>query len=146
MRLIDADALLKDISAAKECGGMDEIVAGTLRRYILRQPVIAHPNKWISTDKRTPQFMKLERWSMHVDHEWCQSCKINPAYWMPLPKPPKGSEDVAFSATTESGCEYCSGDPMRPLDWQYGLDHIFPDYKYCPMCGRRVRGDEMQTD
>lgn len=110
MRLIDADALLKDISAARECGGMDEIVAGTLRRYILRQPVIAHPNKWISTDKRTPQFMKdvlvmfengvmcvgftygpsqLERWSMHVDDEWCQSCKINPVYWMPLPKPPK---------------------------------------------------------
>ena len=35
-------------------------------------------------------------------------------------------------------CEYCCGDPMRPLDWQYGLDHIFPDYKYCPMCGRKV--------
>lgn len=27
-------------------------------------------------------------------------------------------------------CEYCCGEPMRPLDWQYGLDHIFPDYKY----------------
>lgn len=37
-------------------------------------------------------------------------------------------------------CEYCSGDPMRPLDWQYGLDHIFPDYKYCPMCGRYLKG------
>lgn len=43
-------------------------------------------------------------------------------------------------------CEYCCGEPMRPLDWQYGLDHVFPDYKYCPMCGRRVRGDEMQTN
>lgn len=49
--------------------------------------------------------------------------------------------------TPESNeCEYCCGEPMRPLDWQYGLDHIFPDYKYCPMCGRKVRGDEMQTD
>ena len=50
MRLIDADALLKDISVARECGGMDEIVAGTLRRYILRQPVIAQPNEWISME------------------------------------------------------------------------------------------------
>ena len=120
MRLIDADALLKDISLAKKCGRMDEIVAGTLRGYILRQPVIAHPNKWISTDKRTPQFMKdvlvmfengvmcvgftygpsqLERWSMHVDHEWCQSCKINPAYWMPLPKPPKKGKEELKDAT-----------------------------------------------
>lgn len=48
-------------------------------------------------------------------------------------------EDIAKNATTESECEYCSGEPMKPLDWQYGLDHIFPDYKYCPMCGRRVR-------
>ena len=41
--------------------------------------------------------------------------------------------------TLSNYCEYCSGDPMRSLDWQYGLDHIFPDYKYCPMCGRKVR-------
>lgn len=41
--------------------------------------------------------------------------------------------------TLSNDCEYCSGEPMRPLDWQYGLYHIFPDYKYCPMCGRRVQ-------
>ena len=47
---------------------------------------------------------------------------------------------VLENETSESNeCEYCSGDPMKPLDWQYGLDHIFPDYKYCPMCGRRVQ-------
>ena len=45
----------------------------------------------------------------------------------------------APTITLSNDCEYCSGEPMRPLDWQYGLDHIFPDYKYCPMCGRRVR-------
>ena len=50
MRMVDADALLKDISAARECDGMDEIVAGTLRRYILRQPVIAQPNEWINME------------------------------------------------------------------------------------------------
>lgn len=43
------------------------------------------------------------------------------------------------TVTLSNDCEYCSGEPMRPLDWQYGLDHISPDYKYCPMCGRRVR-------
>ena len=41
--------------------------------------------------------------------------------------------------TLANDCEYCCGEPMRPLDWQYGLDHIFPDYKYCPMCGKKVR-------
>lgn len=112
MRLIDVDALLKDISAARECGGMDEIVAGTLRRYILRQPVIAQPNEWISTDKCTPEPMKdvlvmfengimcvgftyydyrlLNRWSIHIDHALYQPCPINPKYWTLLPKPPKG--------------------------------------------------------
>ena len=27
------------------------------------------------------------------------------------------------------------------LDWKYGLDHTFPDYNYCPMCGRKL-GDK----
>ena len=37
-----------------------------------------------------------------------------------------------------SGCEYCQGDECSPLSWKYGLDHIFPDYKFCPMCGRKI--------
>lgn len=37
------------------------------------------------------------------------------------------------------GCEYCDDDGFcPPLDWKYGLDHIFPDYKYCPICGRKL--------
>lgn len=49
--------------------------------------------------------------------------------------------DAAENEPPESNeCEYCCGEPMRPLDWQYGLDHIFPDYKYCPMCGRYLKG------
>lgn len=48
--------------------------------------------------------------------------------------------DTIENTTHESNeCEYCCGEPMRPLDLQYELDHIFPDYKYCPMCGRRVQ-------
>lgn len=45
MKLIDADKLLDDITAAKECGGMGAIVAGTLRRYVTRQPTLTPPNE-----------------------------------------------------------------------------------------------------
>lgn len=42
------------------------------------------------------------------------------------------------------GCEYCLPQcgpkpPSPPLDWQYGLNDILPDYKFCPMCGRKMR-------
>lgn len=37
------------------------------------------------------------------------------------------------------GCVYCLDDCCAPLDWEYGLDHILPDYKFCPMCGKRLR-------
>ena len=71
MRLIDADVLLKDISEARECGGMDEIVAGTLRRYILRQPVIAQPNEWINMEDRPPEFPGF------LDHIMVITCDKN---------------------------------------------------------------------
>ena len=45
MRPIDADKLLDDITAAKECGGMGAIVAGTLRRYVMRQPTLTPQNE-----------------------------------------------------------------------------------------------------
>ena len=36
------------------------------------------------------------------------------------------------------GCEYCD-DPCSPrLDWEYGIDHILPDYGFCPMCGKPI--------
>ena len=41
------------------------------------------------------------------------------------------------------GCEYCSGD-CPPLDWQFGLDHILPNYKYCPMCGAPMTDEAVQ--
>lgn len=41
---------------------------------------------------------------------------------------------------TLDGCEYCADpDGILPLDWMYGLDHIFPNYRFCPMCGRELR-------
>ena len=136
-------------------------------------PTLTPSNEWINMEDRPPEFpgfldhimvvtynknghvMPMVRERILVGYGWMERWLFpwNEIYdgpeithWMSLPEPPKCTEDVAFSATTKSGCEYCSGEPMRPLDWQYGLDHIFPDYKYCPMCGRRVRGDEMQTD
>ena len=164
MRMIDADAVLdryyEEFEKQDICDGSQD--RDWLMRCIEEAPTLTPPNEWISTDKCTPEPMKdvlvmfengimcvgftyydyrlLNRWSIHIDHALYQPCPINPKYWTLLPKPPKGTEDVAFSATTKSGCEYCSGDPMRPLDWQYGLDHIFPDYKYCPMCGRYLKG------
>lgn len=46
------------------------------------------------------------------------------------------------AAPVSHGCEYCLDDDCPPLDWEYGLDHIFPDYKFCPMCGRLMEGAE----
>ena len=45
MRAIDADKMLDDITAAEEHGGMGAIVAGTLRRYVMRQPTLTPPNE-----------------------------------------------------------------------------------------------------
>ena len=44
-RPIDADRLLDDITAAEEHGGMGAVVAGTLRRYVMRQPTLTPPNE-----------------------------------------------------------------------------------------------------
>lgn len=54
------------------------------------------------------------------------------------------ADEVAYNALQEridreKGCEYCSDDYCPPLDWQYGLDHILPDYCFCPMCGRKIK-------
>lgn len=56
MKLIDADKLLDDITAAKECGGMGAIVAGTLRRYVTRQPTLTPQNEWVSVEDRLPEY------------------------------------------------------------------------------------------
>ena len=55
-RMIDADKLLDDITAAEEHGGMGAVVAGTLRRYVMRQPTLTPPNEWVSVDERLPEY------------------------------------------------------------------------------------------
>ena len=34
------------------------------------------------------------------------------------------------------GCTFCLDDAAPALDWVFGLDHVLPGYRYCPMCGR----------
>lgn len=54
-RPIDADRLLDDITEAEEHGGMGAVVAGTLRRYVMRQPTLTQPNEWVSVEERLPE-------------------------------------------------------------------------------------------
>ena len=53
-RPIDADRLLDDITAAEEHGGMGAVVAGTLRRYVMRQPTLTPPNEWVRVEDAVP--------------------------------------------------------------------------------------------
>ena len=50
-RMIDADKLLDDITAAEEHGGMGAVIAGTLRRYVMRQPTLTPPNEPLTLDE-----------------------------------------------------------------------------------------------
>lgn len=50
-RMIDADELLDDITAAEEHGGMGAVIAGTLRRYVIRQPTLTPPNEPLTLEQ-----------------------------------------------------------------------------------------------
>lgn len=50
-RAIDGDKLLDDITAAEEHGGMGAVIAGTLRRYVMRQPILTPPNEPLTLDE-----------------------------------------------------------------------------------------------
>ena len=53
-------------------------------------------------------------------------------------------EDKALAARLDVGCPWCD-DPCVPrLDWEAGLDHILPDYQYCPMCGRPMTHEALE--
>ena len=44
-RAMDVDKLLDDITAAEGHGGMGAVIAGTLKRYVMRQPILTPPNE-----------------------------------------------------------------------------------------------------
>lgn len=86
------------------------------------------------TNREAIEYIELE----------CHTCK---GFYAPeneciaVPQDCFESKRHAISALQEreergKGCECCCDE-----DWKYGLDHIFPDYKYCPMCGRKL-GDK----
>ena len=102
-RPIDADRLLDDITAAEEHGGMGAVVAGTLRRYVMRQPTLTPPNEWVSVEDAVPDpgvrvlaangsfvgeaYMASNgAWMRHDGFPWNVDC------WMPMPdrRPPEG--------------------------------------------------------
>ena len=69
-RPIDADRLLDDITAAEEHGGMGAVVAGTLRRYVMRQPTLTQPNELLTLeqvremDGEPVWFDTIKRWGI----------------------------------------------------------------------------------
>ena len=64
--LISRKALLEDIKAAKENGGMGAVVADTLSRYVKRQPAV---------DARP---VVHGRWKWTFGKPYCESCALLP--------------------------------------------------------------------
>ena len=110
-RVIDVDKLLDDITAAEEHGGMGAVIAGTLKRYVMRQPILTPPNEWVSVEDRLPEVgqevlvywwntsQKAEHFELtHYDGDhWflldnTERPWIVVVAWMPLAAPPKKEE------------------------------------------------------
>ena len=108
-RAIDVDKLLDDITAAEEHGGMGAVIAGTLKRYVMRQPILTPPNEWVSVEERLPEekqrvIVRCERVGTSVGWilwgNWMAD--IGPdagkvTHWMPLPAPPGNGAAVTYS-------------------------------------------------
>lgn len=76
MRMIDADKLIDDITAAEKHSGMGAVVAGTLRRYVMRQPTLTPPN-----DPLTPNELR----EMNGEPVWGKSLITDkPGEWFIL--------------------------------------------------------------
>ena len=104
---IEREALLEDIQAAVENGGMGSMVAGALKRYVTRVPAadVAPVQKWIPVTERLPEEEGLYLVAVVNDHErrysktawyhghgnWFLHQKVT--NWMPLPEPPKEESD-----------------------------------------------------
>ena len=82
-RMIDADELLDDITAAEEHGGMGAVIAGTLRRYVIRQPTLTPPNEPL-----TCEGCACKEYSR--DSYPCNSCFRNDETLSDQYRPPEG--------------------------------------------------------
>ena len=125
-RMIDAGGLCDNLTDIY--GGEDRLVClKDVLDLIANMPTIVQPNEWINMEDRTPEFpgfldhimvvtcdkngyvMPMVRERTLVGYEWVERWLYpwNKIYdgpeithWMPLPKPPKVTEDVAENATT----------------------------------------------
>lgn len=123
-RAIDKRIMLDLIIEAKktdpEAGPFSEWLAEYLVNHL---PTLTPPNEWARVKERLPEkkqdvLMLFNAGNMAVgwlnDTDWCAytddgfytDCDSAPIYWMPLPKPPKGTEDVAENATTAERCAW----------------------------------------
>ena len=122
MRAIDADALLDDITAAEERGGMGAVIAGTLRRYVTRQPTLTTPDEPLTlgfdvVDTTTGEYPDWERIAREEDWakglvycdidgiaiqedgslillDECGNCVSCPHDRFEICRPPEGEEDT----------------------------------------------------
>ena len=123
-KTIDKQTMLGLIVEAKrtdpETGSFAEWLAEYLTEHL---PTLIPPNEWVIVGERLPEkkqdvLMLFNAGNMAVgwlnDTDWCAytddgfytDCDSAPIYWMPLPKPPKGTEDVAENATTAERCAW----------------------------------------
>ena len=125
MRAIDADKLLDDITAAEKHRGMGAVVAGTLRRYIMRQPTLTPPNEWVRVEDAMPpehepvlcivdgkpkpnitledayqigSWNKADGWIIDEYLDWEDA---DVSWWMPLPAPPDKDNNVPAKTPNE---------------------------------------------
>ena len=90
VRMIDANALIEDITAAEENAGMGAVVAGPLRRYVNRRPTIDPESlrpkgRWIDTgESYEDEHCRYNYWACSVCenriagryglHNYCPNC------------------------------------------------------------------------
>ena len=145
MRAIDADKLLDDITAAEKHRGMGAVVAGTLRRYIMRQPTLTPPNEWVRVEDAMPpehepvlcivdgkpkpnitledayqigSWNKADGWSIDEYLDWEDA---DVSWWMPLPappdsRPPEGDCEIKACAETCDECGFCDNTLAGPSE------------------------------
>ena len=78
---IEREGLLDEISAARDNGGMDAIVAGTLTRYIKRapaadvRPVVRGRWRWVGQDQWNDCYECSQCGKMNTDNSnFCPNC------------------------------------------------------------------------
>ena len=100
----------------------------TSDKAIRRIGTLTPPNEWVIVGERLPEKKQdvlmlfgagnmavgglydidehTTFWCVYTDDGFYTDCDSAPICWMPLPKPPKGSEDVAENATTAERCAW----------------------------------------